>query len=154
MSETRKYFTAQGLSSDVIASNLVFQTPDETGLQFALISSSMFITWQKTIGGRLKSDLRFVSTLTWYTFPVPELSDKQRDSIIKAGQKVLDARELHPERSLADHYNWLAMDPVLTKAHDVLDREANKAFGASRKLTTERQRQELLFENYAYLTRE
>ncbi|WP_313770417.1 type IIL restriction-modification enzyme MmeI [Corynebacterium anserum] len=154
VSETRKYFTAQRLSSDVIASNLVFQTPDETGLQFALISSSMFITWQKTIGGRLKSDLRFASTLTWYTFPVPELSDKQRDSIIKAVQKVLDTRELHPERFLADHYNWLAMDPVLMKAHDVLDREVDKAFGAPRKLTSERQRQELLFENYAYLTRE
>ena len=151
VSETRRYFTAQRLSSDVIASNLVFQTPDETGLQFALISSSMFITWQKTIGGRLKSDLRFASTLTWYTFPVPELSDKQRDTIIKAGQKVLDARALRPERSLADHYNPLTMDPVLVKAHDALDREVDRAFGAPRKLTSERQRQELLFSNYVEL---
>ena len=112
----------------------------------------MFITWQKTIGGRLKSDLNFANTLTWNTFPVPELSDRQRDAIIKAGQKVLDARALHPERSLADHYNPLAMDPVLVKAHDGLDREVDKAFGAPRKLRTERQRQELLFGNYAVLT--
>ena len=101
VSETRRYFTAERLSESVIASNLVFQAPDEDGLQFGLISSSMFITWQRTVGGRLESRLRFANTLTWNTFPVPELSDKQRDAIIKAGQKVLDARALHPERSLA-----------------------------------------------------
>ena len=33
-----------------------------------------------------------------------------------------------------------------------LDREVDKAFGAPRKLTTECQRQELLFENYSKLT--
>ena len=104
------------------------------------------------IGGRLKSDLRFASTLTWNTFPVPELDEKTRERIIKAGQKVLDARALHPERSLAEHYNPLVMAPELVKAHDVLDREVDKAFGAPRKLTSERQRQELLFTNYAKLT--
>lgn len=44
------------------------------------------------------------------------------------------------------------MTPELVKAHDARDREVNKAFGAPRKLTAERQRQELLFENYAKLT--
>ena len=38
------------------------------------------------------------------------------------------------------------------KAHDALDREVDKAFGASRKLTTFRQCQELLFANYEKLT--
>lgn len=151
VSENRKFFLSQRFEPEVICGNANFQTSDEDGLQFGLISSSMFITWQRTVGGRLKSDLRFANTLTWNTFPVPELSDKQRDAIIKAGQKVLDARALHPERSLADHYNPLAMDPVLVKAHDGLDREVDKAFGAPRKLTIERQRQELLFSNYVKL---
>lgn len=106
----------------------------------------------KTIEGRIKSDLRFGSILTWYTFPVPELDEKTRQRIIKAGKKVLDARALHPERSLAEQYNPLAMAPELIKAHDALDREVNKAFGASRTLTTVRQRQELLFANYEKLT--
>lgn len=43
------------------------------------------------------------------------------------------------------------MAPELIKAHDALDREVDKAFGASRKLTTVRQRQELLFANYEKL---
>lgn len=67
---------------------------------------------------------------------------------------MLAARELHPERSLAEHYNPLAMTPELIKAQDALDREVDKAFGAPRKLSTARQRQELLFANYAKLTRD
>lgn len=152
VSETRPYFTAQQVTGEVIASNLAFTVEDFTGLSFALISSSTFITWQRTVGGRMKSDLRFANTLTWNTFPVPEIDEKSRERIINAGKKVLEARALHPERSLAEHYNPLAMAPELLKAHDGLDREVDKAFGAPRKLTTERQRQELLFANYVPLT--
>lgn len=152
VSESRPYFTAARFSKDVIVSNLAFWTPDDDGLLFGLISSSMFMAWQGTIGGRLESRLRFSNTLTWNTFPVPELSEKQRTSIIKAGEKVLAARELHPERSLAEHYAPLSMDPALVRAHDALDREVDKAFGAPRKLTNERQRLELLFQNYEALT--
>ena len=152
VSETRPYFTAQQVTGDVIASNLAFTVEDPTGFSFSLISSSMFITWQRTVGGRMKSDLRFANTLTWNTFPVPELDDRTRQRIVDAGKKVLAARELHPERSLAEHYNPLAMDPALIKAHDELDREVDKAFGAARRLTTERQRQELLFANYSKMT--
>ncbi|MDK4328816.1 N-6 DNA methylase [Corynebacterium pseudodiphtheriticum] len=152
VSENRKYYTVQHLSPEVIAGDKVYTATDPEGLLFALISSSMFISWQRTVGGRLKSDLNFAGTLTWNTFPVPELDSTSKKQIITAGKKVLEARELHPERSLADHYNPLAMDPALLKAHDALDKEVDKAFGAPRKLTNERQRQELLFENYSKLT--
>lgn len=153
VSENRRYFPVAKFGPEVIAGDANFTLTDPDNLQFALISSSMFITWQKTIGGRIKSDLRFGSTLTWYTFPVPGLDVDTRQRIIKAGRKVLDARALHPDRSLADHYNPLAMDPALVKAHDALDREVDRAFGAPRKLTSERQRLEVLFRSYRDLTR-
>ena len=85
---------------------------------------------------------------------MPELTEEQREWIIKAGKRVLEARAIHPERSLAEHYNPLAMDPALLDAHKILDREVDKAFGASQRLQTERQRQELLFANYAWLVEE
>lgn len=67
-------------------------------------------------------------------------------------EKVLAARALHPERSLADHYTPGAMDPKLVKAHRDLDREVDKAMGAPQLLSTMKQRQELLFKNYVRLT--
>lgn len=153
VSETRKFFVSARYDADVICSNLVFNTPDEDGLQFSLISSSMFITWQRTVGGRLKSDLRFANTLTWNTFPVPNIDRKTREKITKAGQDILAVRDLHPERSLADHYNPQAMDSSLIEAHDALDYEVDKVFGAPTKLSNERERQELLFKRYSELTR-
>lgn len=152
VSENRHYWLVDRFGPDVVCGNANFLAADPDGLQFSLISSSMFITWQRTVGGRLESRLRFANTLTWNTFPVPELDETTRQKIIDAGKKVLAARDLHPERSLADHYNPLAMDPALLKAHDGLDREVDKAMGAPRKLSTDRQRQEILFANYARMT--
>ncbi|MGI9587537.1 hypothetical protein BFG51_04285 [Dietzia alimentaria] len=152
-SETRRYYLAKSITPDTIASDLTFTVEDLDGLQFALVSSSMFIAWQKTVGGRLKSDIRFASTLTWNTFPVPVLGAGTRGKIIEAGEGVRAARALHPDRPLANAYNPLAMDPALIKAHDKLDRETDVAFGAARKLHTERQRLEVLFERYLELTR-
>ncbi|MCZ4657419.1 GcrY protein [Dietzia kunjamensis] len=152
-SETRRYYLAKSITPDTIASDLTFTVEDLDGLQFALVSSLMFIAWQKTVGGRLKSDIRFASTLTWNTFPVPVLGAGTRGKIIEAGEGVRAARALHPDRPLANAYNPLAMDPALIKAHDKLDRETDVAFGAARKLHTERQRLEVLFERYLELTR-
>src|SRR5699024_4715030 len=154
VSETRSYFTTELFEPIVISGDANFQVEDPEGLQFGLISSSMFITWQRTVGGRLESRLRFANTLTWNTFPVPELTDGGRDDIIDGGQAVLEARAKFPNRSLADHYQPLAMDPDLLKAHDKLDRAVDKAFGAPRKLNNEKQRQELLFQNYVRLTQQ
>ncbi|WP_175935318.1 DNA methyltransferase [Corynebacterium sp. Marseille-P4321] len=152
-SSNRPYMPVDELDPSVIISNKVYGGADSDGLLFALASSAMFVTWQKTVGGRLKSDMSFSSTIVWNNFPLPELSSQQRARIIQAGQGVLAARALHPERSLAEHYNPLAMDPALLAAHKDLDREVDKVFGAPKLLQNERQRQELLFENYARLTR-
>lgn len=152
VSERRTFYTVAHLSEEVIAGNKIFTAEDPDGLLFGLFSSSMFITWQKAVGGRLKSDLNFSNTIVWNNFPVPELTERQREQIIEAGKDVLTARGLHPDRSLAEHYNPLAMDPTLLKAHDKLDRAVDKAFGATKKLSTEEQRLEILFRNYRELT--
>lgn len=146
--ETRRYWTAARYEPEVICGNANFLAPDEDGLLFALVSSSMFITWQRAVGGCLGSSLRFSNTLTWNTFPVPEMEDKTRVAIVKAGQGVLNARALHPNRSLADTYDPNNIDPKLVKAHDALDLVVDAAFGADHPLATERERLEILFSRY------
>ncbi|PZP27265.1 MAG: GcrY protein [Kocuria rhizophila] len=149
--ESRPYFLSQRFESEVICGDANFQAPDPDGLLFGLISSSMFMAWQRTVGGKIKSDLRFSNTVVWNNFPVPELDAQQRDAIIEAGRGVLAVRNAHPDRSLADHYHPLAMDPALLKAHVSLDRAVDMAFGAPKKLATEEQRLEVLFKRYQEL---
>lgn len=152
VSETRFFYTAAHLSEDVIAGDKVYTALDPDGFLFAIISSSMFMSWQKLVGGRLKSDLNFSNKIVWNTLPLPEVSDKQRAEIIAAGQGVLDARAEQPGVSLADMYNPLAMAPSLLKAHRVLDRAVDRAFGARKALETNEQRLAILFKRYQEMT--
>ena len=151
VSETRKFFPAALFQPDVICGDANFEANDPDGLAFATISSSAFLAWQRSIGGRIKSDLRFSNTLTWNTFPLPHLNSKQRDDVQSGGFGVLDARAIHPERSLADHYAPLAMSPDLLKAHRELDAAIDSSFGL-RGSVTEEDRMRALFASYSELT--
>ena len=152
VSETRPFYTAAHLSEDVIAGDQLYTALDPDGFLFAIISSSMFITWQRAVGGHMKSDLRFSNKIVWNTLPLPAVSDKQRAEIISAGQGVLDARAEQPGTSLADMYNPLAMSPSLLKAHRALDRAVDRAFGARKTLETNEQRLAILFKRYQEMT--
>lgn len=158
VSDNRPYYTVKPLSPEVIAGDKVYTAIDPDGFLFAIISSSMFITWQRAVGGRLKSDLSFSNTVVWNNLPVPQISEEQRRKVIAAGRKVLAAREAIEERagepvSLADMYASLAtMDPALRAAHDELDSAVDVAFGATRRCSSEAKRLEILFERYQELT--
>lgn len=152
VSETRKFFPAARFTSEVISGDANFTAPDPDGFLFALISSSMFISWQRTVGGRIKSDLRFSNTVVWNNLPLPTVKADVREKICEAGQKILEVRSKYPDRSLAEHYSPLAMSPELLKAHAALDRLVDKAFGAKTALDSEMSRQEVLMSQYKKLT--
>ncbi|MCT2262887.1 class I SAM-dependent DNA methyltransferase [Brachybacterium muris] len=150
-SEQRSFVTAALKGAEIVAGNKVYKCEDPDGFAFGIISSSMFITWQKAVGGRIKNDPAFSNTLTWNSFPLPEVSDAERQSIIEAGARVLEARAKHPERTLAQHYAEGFMDTDLLKAHAALDRVVDRQF-SQRKCETNERRAQVLFERYAQLT--
>ncbi|WP_295015388.1 DNA methyltransferase [uncultured Micrococcus sp.] len=127
VSENRLYFTAARFDPEVISGDANFVVPDPDGFAFAVISTSAFIAWQRMVGGQIKSD---------------------RVKLIEAGAGVLAVRAEHPERSLAQHYNPLAMDPALLKAHTALDKVMDGILGIPVG-ATEKERQTRLMELYA-----
>ena len=151
-SDSRKWATVALLGPDVIAGNKIYKCDDPDGYAFAIASSSMFITWQKTVGGRLKSDPNFSNTLVWNNLPLPGISEDLKREIIAAGKNILNVRDLWPETSLADMYNPLGMKKELLSAHRLLDVAVDKAFGATKPLTDNVQREGLLFQQYLNLT--
>lgn len=150
--ESRRFATAARFEPDVVSGGKIYNCTDRDGLAFAIISSSMFIVWQKTVGGRIKSDPSFSTDIVWNNLPLPALHESTRTKVIAAGNSVLAARSLHPERSLAEHYNPLNMDPALVAAHKKLDGVVDRAFGATKTCTTESERQNILFNQYAELS--
>lgn len=127
----RRYFTAQRCSHGEIATDACFTARDDDGLQFAILSSRLFMAWQKAVGGELKSDCRFSNTIVWNNFPLPKLTDEGRRAIIDAGQAVLSARGLYHGASLADLYKPADefLYPELFEAHGKLDEAIESAYG-------------------------
>lgn len=152
VSEARPYFLTARFGPDVITSNANFLTGDPSGFEFAIISSTMFIVWQKTVGGRLESRLRFNKLLTWNTFPLPQMKPGTRQRVIDAGKQILTARERQPDSALADMYPATGLAPDLQEAHDALDRQVDRAFGLARSAITELERQDALFARYLEMT--
>ncbi len=107
---------------------------------------------QRTVGGRIKSDLRFNKLLTWNTFPLPPTDKDSRGRAIKAGGAVLAARERQPELSLAELYSPANTSSELLDAHQALDAEVDQLFGLKSKHPSELERQDVLFTRYQELT--
>lgn len=150
-SENRLFATASRLPAEVIASIKLFTAPDPDGFLFAVFSSSMFITWQKTVGGRLESRPSFSSSIVWNTLPLPAITRATRAAIVEAGVGVMAARALSPGSTLADLYNPVTMPKALLAAHHALDDVVDRAFGSDRTCRTELERQEALFTRYREL---
>jgi hypothetical protein len=151
-SENRAYLPVGHLDGGAIISNKVYGALDPTGLIFAIASSSMFITWMKTVGGRMKSDLSFSSTITWNNFPLPAIAHDRRRAIEDAGRNVLAARAAYPEKSLEDLYRPGTMTASVRQAHESLDRLVDAEFGVTEEHPTFLRRQEALFNAFEMIT--
>lgn len=151
-SERRKYIPIGKLGKEIIVNDLVSIIPESNNFHFGVLSSLMHMTWVKYVCGRMKSDYRYSNSVVYNNYPWPENpSDKQKEVIEKAAQKVLDARTEFPNSSLADLYNPLTMPPALVKAHNELDKAVDLAY-RSQPFINETKRIEFLFELYDMYT--
>ena len=149
-SERREYVPIGWLEPPVIPSNLVRIIENTSKPLFALLTSTMHVSWVRYIGGRLKSDYRYSIGLVYNTFPCPPGFHTNSASIAKLeplAQAVLDARTAHPGATLADLYDPDLMPPNLRKAHQALDRAVDRLYRRSG-FASERERVEYLFMLY------
>jgi hypothetical protein len=105
------------------------------------------MTWVRAVGGRLKSDYRYSAAVCYNTFPVPDLSDSQKQDLTTHVMNVLQERENHPEKTMAQLYDPDKMPDGLRAAHHALDLAVD---GLYRKtpFTSDEERLEHLFKRY------
>lgn len=143
-SERRKYVPMAIFSSNTVATNLVSLIPGANNFHFGVLASQIHNAWMRKVAGRLKSDYRYAPKIVYNTFPWPGATKENIDmpvdklipfelriAIEECARKVLSARSLHPESTLADMYDpsneW--MFPELIKAHHELDAAVEAAYG-------------------------
>lgn len=157
-SERRSFVPIGFIGSDSIAGNANLVIPDATLYHFGILSSTMHNAWMRYTCGRLKSDYRYSAGIVYNNFPWPDLEQNvlpapaspAQEAIEKGAQSVLDARAAHPDASLAVLYDAATMPPALVKAHQLLDRAVDAAYGA-KKMKSDAERVAFLFERYQAL---
>ncbi|SEP62414.1 DNA methyltransferase [Streptomyces radiopugnans] len=148
VSQNREWFTVAFVEPTAIASDALFTAEDPDGLVFPILSSAMFTAWLRTVGGRIKSDLRFSGPMVYNTFPLPQLTQKQRTEIIEAGKGLLAARRNHSGASLAELYDPLSTPEDVLKAHHVIDRAVDRVFSPRTRPASVTDRMNILFPAY------
>ena len=149
-SENRHFIPIGFLGVEVVASNKLQIIPDATLYLFGVLTSTMHMAWMRIVAGRLESRYSYAPSV-YNNFPWPEPSGAQKKAVELAAQSVLDARAEHPQATLADLYDPLAMPPNLAKAHATLDLAVDRCY-RSEPFTIERERVEFLFALYEKLT--
>lgn len=150
-SERRNYIPIGFLNSDTIISNSANAIYDAELWIFGVISSLMHMVWMRTVAGRLKTDYRYSSALVYNTFPFPNISQKQKDEITELVFAILDEREKHSQKTLAQLYDPDKMPEGLKKAHHNLDIALEQCY-RSKPFESDEERLEYLFKMYEEMT--
>jgi hypothetical protein len=120
-SENRDYIPIGFLGPDTIISDAANAIYGAEPWLLAVLTSRMHNVWVRAVGGRLKTDFRYSATLCYNTFPVPPLSEKSRELLTERAFAVLDVREQHSDKTLAQLYDPDKMPTELREAHQFLD---------------------------------
>lgn len=120
-SENRDYIPMGYMSSGAVANNRVYAIYEAGAWLFALLTSRMHMIWTRAVSGRLETRFSYGNTIVYNNFPVPPLSEQAKERLTEAAFRVLDVREYHSEKTLAELYDPEKMPGDLREAHQELD---------------------------------
>lgn len=139
------------LDPSIVISDAAFGVYGAAPWVFALLTSAMHMAWVRSVGGRINTDYRYSNTLVYNTFPVPPLSDPMKERLTAAALRLLDVREYHCERTLAELYDRYLMPDDLRQAHAEVDALVDSVY-SKRGYETDEQRLSDLFAMYEAMT--
>lgn len=150
-SERRQYLPVDLLDSNAIVSDLLFALYDAPLWNMALIASRLHLVWIATVCGKLKTDFRYSNTIGWNTFPVPKLTEKNKNDLTRCAENILLAREQHYPQTIAELYASDSMPDNLRRAHEQNDETLERIY-IGRQFKNDTERLEKLFELYSRMT--
>lgn len=150
-SEARYYLPVGFLPPHSIVSDSAFALYDAPLWNMALIASRLHLVWIATVCGKLKTDFRYSNTMGWNTFPVPKLTEKNKEDLTRCAEDILLAREAHFPATIADLYDPETMPDNLRQAHERNDEVLERIY-IGRRFKNDTERLEKLFDLYTKMT--
>lgn len=150
-SENRPYLPIDFISSGPVIGDKCFVMYDEPLYNLSLIASKLHMIWIGTVCSRLEMRFSYGNKLGWNTFPVPKLTQKNKDDLIACAEEILIARERHFPATIAELYAPETMPEDLKLAHKNNDEVLERIY-IGRKFKNDTERLEKLFELYTKMT--
>lgn len=149
----RKFIPLGFLDYKVVISDSAQAIYDPSGYLFSVLNSSMHMIWVNLTAGKLKSDYRYSAVLCYNTFPFPSITNQRKEELIQSTFRILEEREKHPEKTLAQLYDPDKMPEGLKEAHRLNDYAVERCY-RSTPFNSDEERLEYLFKLYEKMIQE
>lgn len=146
-SERREYIPIGFTNNESIVLSSAAAIYDPELYVFSIISSRIHNTWLRISAGRLDSRIRYLSALCYNTFPFPSISTNQKLELENCVFKILEEREKHSEKTLAQLYDPDKMPEGLREAHRQNDLAVERCYRL-KPFDSDEERLEYLFKLY------
>lgn len=150
-SENRPYLPVDILPAGTVVSNKAFTIDAKNMWLLSIIVSKLNIVWVGAVCARMRTDFSYTNTLGWNTFPVPKLTEKNREDLTRCAEDILLAREAHFPATIADLYDPEKMPADLRAAHNRNDETLERIY-IGRRFKNDTERLEKLFGMYTKMT--
>jgi hypothetical protein len=146
-SSRREYLPIGYSTTHPVISNGVFIIYSNALYMLGVLSSKLHNIWTSITSARMRNDYRYSVNLTYNTFPFPNISQKQKDEITELVFTIIDEREKHSQKTLAQLYDPNKMPEGLQKAHQALDKAIEQCY-RPKPFESDEERLEYLFRMY------
>ena len=120
-SEAREWLPVGINRSDVIIADSALAIYDAPLWALALIASRLHLVWIATVCGKIKTVYRYSNTIGWNTFPIPTLTENNKDELSRCAEGILLARERFFPLTVSELYSEAVMPRELRIAHQQND---------------------------------
>jgi type I restriction-modification system DNA methylase subunit len=146
-SERRDYIPIGFMNENTIISNRAFVIYSHVPEVFGIISSRLHMVWVRAVAGRLETRINYSSGICYNTFPFPSISAQRKNEITQSVFRILEERERHSDKTLAELYDPDKMPEGLREAHLQNDIIIEKCY-RSAPFNSDEERLEYLFKLY------
>ena len=150
-SESREYLPFILMEKNTVITNAAFGIYAPSLWNIALFTSKLHLVWVKAVCGQLETRIRYSNTLGWNTFPLPKLTEKNKEDLTRCAEGILLAREAHFPATFADLYDSEKMPENLRLAHARNDEVLERIY-IGRRFKNDTERLEKLFDLYTKMT--
>ena len=124
----RKYIPVGFLDKDTIILNSAHVMYNVEPWIFSILSSLIHNIWIKIVCGKLRNDYRYSSTIGYNNFPLTKISKNLKEELTLSAFAIIEEREKHSDKTLAQLYIKDKMPDGLKEAHHLNDLAVEKCY--------------------------